>query len=249
MQDDAALRADEIAAGLPQVCFLDHGRDTFEPTRWDPGGSVVFPEQPPRLCRVGSQYAVRLSLGGLVEEPDACRRRKTILALEENRNAHGRTQLAVGHHSDETAASIRALKLPPGVADKVFFDEDLPGFGLRVRASGVHSWMVQYAIAGRTRRMVLGLLTALDPGKARTTAKDLLAEARLGHDPAAEKDRARAAAAETFGALLPRFLERQRTRLKPRSYVETERHLTKHAKPLHGSPIEAVTRRAIAGRL
>jgi len=148
-----------------------------------------------------------------------------------------------------TAANIRALKLPPGVADKVFFDEDLPGFGLRVRASGVHSWMVQYAIAGRTRRMVLGLLTALDPGKARTTAKDLLAEVRLGHDPAAEKDRARAAAAETFGALLPLFLERQRTRLKPRSYVETERHLTKHAKALHGSPIEAVTRRAIAGRL
>src|SRR5215831_11569239 len=99
MQDDAALRADEIAAGLPQVCFLDHGRDTFEPTRWDPGGSVVFAEQPPRLCRVGSQYAVRLSLGGLVEEPDACRRRKTVLALEENRYAHGRTQLAVGHHS------------------------------------------------------------------------------------------------------------------------------------------------------
>src|SRR5215472_14531427 len=33
MQDDAALRADEIAAGLPQVCVLDHGRDAFEPTR------------------------------------------------------------------------------------------------------------------------------------------------------------------------------------------------------------------------
>jgi len=148
-----------------------------------------------------------------------------------------------------TAANIRALKLPPGVADKVFFDEDVPGFGLRMRASGVHSWMIQYAIAGRTRRVVLGLLTAVDPGKARATAKDLLAQARLGHDPAAEKERAKAAAAETFGALLPRFLERQRTRLKPRSYVETERHLKVHVKVLHGSPIEAVTRRAIAGRL
>ena len=48
---------------------------------------------------------------------------------------------------------------------------------------------------------------------------------------------------------MPRFLERQRTRLKPRSYVETERHLKVHVKVLHGSPIEAVTRRAIAGRL
>src|SRR5215469_2638801 len=87
MQDDAALRADEIAAGLPQVCFLDHGRYTFEPTRWDPGGSVVFAEQPPRLRRVGSQYAICLSLGRLVEEPDACPRRKTVIALRPSHHA------------------------------------------------------------------------------------------------------------------------------------------------------------------
>src|SRR5262245_15497397 len=96
MQDDAALRANEIAAGLPQVRFLDHGRDAFEPTRWDPGGRVVFAEQPPRLRRVSSQYAICVSLGRLVEEPDACPRRKTVLALQEDRYAHGRTQLAVG---------------------------------------------------------------------------------------------------------------------------------------------------------
>src|SRR5262245_60698437 len=111
-----------------------------------------------------------------------------------------------------TAANIRALKLPPGVTDRVFFDEDLPVFGLRLSASGVHSWMVQDAIVGHTRRVVLGLLSALDPSKARATAKNLLAQVRLGRDPAAEKDRARVRAAETFGALLPRFLERQRTR-------------------------------------
>jgi integrase len=148
-----------------------------------------------------------------------------------------------------TAANVRTIKLPPDVIDRVFFDEDLPGFGLRVRASGVHSWMVQYSIAGRTRRIVLGLLTALDPGKARATAQTLLAKVRLGGDPAAEKELARARAAETFGALLQRFLERQRARLKPRSYVETERHLKMHTKTLHGSPIEAITRRAIAARL
>ena len=39
------------------------------------------------------------------------------------------------------AATIRKIKLPPGVIDKVYFDEDMPGFGLRVRASGVHSWI------------------------------------------------------------------------------------------------------------
>jgi integrase len=148
-----------------------------------------------------------------------------------------------------TTANIRGLKLPPGVTDKVFFDERLPGFGLRVRASGVHSWMVQYAVAGQTKRIVLGLLTALDPGKAYEIAQDLLAKVRLGHDPAAERKRAKAAAAETFGAFLPYFLDRQRVRLKPRSYVEIERHLNIYAKALHDLPIEAVTRRTIAERL
>jgi integrase len=148
-----------------------------------------------------------------------------------------------------TTTAIRALTLPPGVNDRVFFDQDLPGFGLRVRASGVHSWMIQYAIAGRTRRVVLGLASAIDPGKARATAKMLLAQVRLGRDPAAEKHRAKAKAAETFGALLPRFLERQRTRQKPRSYEETERHLLAHANPLHGHPVESVERRMIATRL
>jgi len=148
-----------------------------------------------------------------------------------------------------TAANIRTLKLPPGEIDRVFFDEDLPGFGLRVRASGVHSWMIQYAIAGRARRVVLGLLTALAPDKARASAQKLLAQVRLGRDPASEKKSAKAAAGETFSALLPRFLKHQETRLRPRSYVETVRHLQVNAKPLHGLPIEAVTRRAIAERL
>src|SRR5262249_10238739 len=125
----------------------------------------------------------------------------------------------------------------------------MPGFRVRVRASGVNSWMIQYAIAGRTRRVVLGLQTTLDPAKARHTAQKLLAQVRLGRDPASEKELAKATAGETFGALLPRFLEHQKTRIRPRSYVETVRHLEVNARPLHGLPITAVTRRTIADRL
>jgi integrase len=148
-----------------------------------------------------------------------------------------------------TATNIRALTPPPGKIDHVYFDNDLPGFGLRVRTTGGKTWMIQYAIAGRTRRMALGSVAVLDPGQARETARRLLAQVRLGRDPAGERTTARARAAETFGALLPRFLERQRGRLKPRSYVETERHLLAHAKPLHGLPVEAIDRRGIAIRL
>jgi len=140
-----------------------------------------------------------------------------------------------------TAQNIRTVSLPRGSEDKIFFDDDLPGFGLRMRSTGSKTWLVQYAIAGRTRRIVFGT-PAMLPGKARETAKNLLAQVRLGRDPAAEKMQARTEAAETFGALLPRFLERQRARLKPRSYVEVERHLVAHAEQLHSHPIKAIDR-------
>jgi integrase len=148
-----------------------------------------------------------------------------------------------------TATAIRTVSLPPNKVDHVFFDADLPGFGLRLRAGGSKTWMVQYAIAGRTRKIMLGSTTVLDPGKARQTAKDILAQVRLGGDPAAEKSKARARASDTIGGLLPRFLERQRARLKPRSWQETDRHLTAHARPLHSYPITAIDRRTIATRL
>jgi integrase len=148
-----------------------------------------------------------------------------------------------------TTTTVRSLNLPPGVRERTFFDSALPGFGLRLRASGVQRYVVQYKIGSKNRRLVLGSPAELDLGKARDTAKDLLAAVRLGRDPAGEKAAAHARTAETFGALLPRFLERQRARLKPRSLEEVERHLVAHAKPLHGRPIEAIDRRSIATRL
>jgi integrase len=148
-----------------------------------------------------------------------------------------------------TATTIRTLRLPRGARDKVFFDADLPGFGLRLRDSGVQAWLVQYAVAGRTRRITLGSPATLDPGKAREAAKRILAATKLGKDPAADKQAARAQAAETFGALLPRFLERQRLRMKPRSFEETNRHLTAHARLFHTLPVTSLDRRTIAIRL
>lgn len=148
-----------------------------------------------------------------------------------------------------TATNIRVLTCPPGKSEQTFFDDDLPGFGLRTRASGAKSWLYQYAIAGRTKKIFLGAPNVVDAGKARSTAKDLAAQIRLGRDPTSEKVMSRTRAQETVAALLPRFLERQRARLKPRSYQEVERHLLSHAKPLHGLPVSGIDRRAVAKRL
>jgi hypothetical protein len=71
----------------------------------------------------------------------------------------------------------------------------------------------------------------------------------LGRDPFAEKIETRAKIAETFGALLPRYLARQRARLKPRTLQETERHLQVNARPLHARPVRSIDRRVVAAMI
>ena len=79
----------------------------------------------------------------------------------------------------------------PRDKDYIIFDNDLPGFGLRVLPSGKRSYMVQYR-AGRTfRRMALGLHGVLTTEMARTEALKVLAAAKQGIDPAGARERAR----------------------------------------------------------
>jgi integrase len=150
-----------------------------------------------------------------------------------------------------TPAIIRSLTLPEGVTDRIFFDDDLPRFGVRVRAGGSRTWIVQYGIGGKERKFPLGPVTALDPSKARSIAKDLLARVRLGEDPLALKHEAAARASETFGAQLPRYLAFKRASLRSRSYVQVERHLLVHAKVLHNRPLATLAgdRRGVATAL
>ena len=149
-----------------------------------------------------------------------------------------------------TAATVRTLTLPEGKEDHTHYDDDLKGFGLRIRAGGSKTFVFKYENgAGKTRRMTLGSVEELSPADARQMAKQFSAEVHRGNDPAMEKAHGRVKAGQTFAAFLPRFLERQRGRQKPRSYLETERHLLTHAKPLHGHPIDAINRRMFAAQL
>ena len=149
-----------------------------------------------------------------------------------------------------TTTTVRALELPAGTTDKTYFDDDLPGFGVRLRAGGSKVWVVTYKnAAGLNRRIVLGAVTALDVGKARSTAKDLLAKARLGQDPAGDRIAEREQAADTFGKLLPGFLKLKRAELRPASMVEIERALLKYAATWHNIPVAKIDRRMVAIKL
>ena len=67
-----------------------------------------------------------------------------------------------------TKRTVEAAR--PQVQDYFVWDEDLPGFGLRVFTSGKRSYLIQYKAAGRTRRFTIGQHGPVTANKARTRA-------------------------------------------------------------------------------
>ena len=66
----------------------------------------------------------------------------------------------------------------PDGCDRIVWDSEIPGFGLRLLPSGKRAWLIQYRTQGRTRRYTLGACTVLTPHESRKKAARLLARPR-----------------------------------------------------------------------
>ena len=145
-----------------------------------------------------------------------------------------------------TKANIAKLTLPRRKTEILHFDDDLPGFGVRLRKGGSRSFVFQYKIGDKHRRLNVGAVSAIPFGEARKTVEKLYARVKLGEDPAGDKAETKIKAAETFEAIAGRFLEHQRGRLRPSSYEDVERHILTYARPLHGLGLAKIQRRDVA---
>ena len=142
-----------------------------------------------------------------------------------------------------------ALKLDPGRDEAIVFDELVPGLGLRLRAAGSRTWIYQFSVGTKQRRMTLGKASALPLDRARETARDLYARSRLGFDPASERDERREKAAETLDVIVDRYLTRKANTVRPKTLVELRYNLSQRLKALHGLQMAQVDQRSIAQQL
>src|SRR5262249_34662265 len=145
------------------------------------------------------------------------------------------------------ATNVKTLGITNSKNEQIFFDDKDTNFGLRLRkrenSTIARTLIFQF---GRFPRITIGAVDKIDFGEARKAARGYYAQALKGEDPSREKKEARIQSSETLGAYLQRFLDRERGRVRPRSYPDKERHLLVKAKALHELPLAKITRRDIA---
>ncbi|MFZ1108470.1 MAG: site-specific integrase [Rhodomicrobium sp.] len=129
--------------------------------------------------------------------------------------------------------------------DQVYWDAEIKRFGLRVKPSGVKSFLIQYRNAqGRSRRHTIGEYGAWTPDAAREEAKQLLQLVDKGNDPAEQKQAERQAI--TISQLCDEYMEAARKgtvasasgkRKKASTLLNDASRISAHIRPLLGKQL------------
>lgn len=133
-----------------------------------------------------------------------------------------------------TDRALKALTLTDGQKDRLVFDDECPGLGVRVTAKGTKSFIAQWTdpVTRRKVREPLGVWGSITLDQARTATRARLGEVAKGIDPSAERRRKReaeaAAKAEealSLDALITQWRELHLVNRRPGYAIEAQRAL------------------------
>ena len=143
-----------------------------------------------------------------------------------------------------TQKAVRSL-VPPATGNRVFYDDEIPGFGARITSNGVVSFVLEYRINGRHRRYTVGRLSDLTVLAARERAIQLRGKIIDGIDPL--QQRLDAQSEPTMDDLAKDYLERYAKPHKRATSLRNDRQMLENTiLPKIGSiRVRAVSRRDI----
>ena len=132
-------------------------------------------------------------------------------------------------HENTDTARTRAIRrklddrmvrdaAPPRNGNRITYDTRLPGFGLRITATGSRSFVFNYRTKGRERRITIGHYPAWTVLAARKQAEQLRREIDMGADPLEERIALREA--PTVRQLYERYAEEHLPTKAPRSAAD-----------------------------
>ncbi|MEQ8441479.1 MAG: site-specific integrase [Alphaproteobacteria bacterium] len=138
-----------------------------------------------------------------------------------------------------TLDKVRGFTAAAG-KDQFYWDSEIVGFGVRVKPSGVKSFLVQYRVGTRTRRYTIGQFGRVTVEEARKQARILFGRIAQGEDPSADRQTQRAA--KTVSEMCDAYLGAARAgkvlvRGKPKKAGTLdidEGRIERHIKPLLG---------------
>src|SRR5215203_1987599 len=113
-----------------------------------------------------------------------------------------------------TEKVVKALPSPEH-SNKIVYDEELKGFGLRVTAAGAKAFVLNYRTSGQERRLTIGSYPEWSAAAARKQAEELKRHIDLGQDPMAQRREERQA--PTMADLCALYQERHLTKKRASS--------------------------------
>lgn len=161
-------------------------------------------------------------------------------------------------------ANLHLCTLPDGKAEKLFFDDELSGFGVRVRrdASGKvrRKWFFQYRSKadGAQRRIALGSVdrpAAVPVSTARQKATEHSVRVQIGEDPQKERKAAKQSAKRLFGDETQKYLDDRlsgiigRKPMKLSTYKAGRRYYELHWGAFKRRPVDSISNNDVKEQL